>query len=80
MTPSPAPPDGLQRAPLDIYKKIAVVRSVDDTVSYEDSQGRQQTISGLGNEAISAVRWYHNLYSNIRNTCLPANVGRKTTY
>ena len=56
MTPSPTPPaDGLQRAPLDIYKKIAVVRSADDTVTYEDSQGRQQTISGLGDEAISAV-------------------------
>lgn len=58
MTPSPVPPsDGLQRAPLDIYKKIAIVRSTDDTVHYEDSQGRQQTISGLGDEAISAVRF-----------------------
>ena len=56
MTPAPTPTDGLQRAPLDVYKKIAVVRSADDSVTYEDSQGRIQRISGLGNEAISAVR------------------------
>lgn len=57
MTPSPTPTDGLKRAPLDIYKKLAVVRSADDTILYEDSQGREQRITGLGGEAISAVRF-----------------------
>ncbi len=59
MTPSPtpaAPEDGLQRAPLDVYKKIAVVRCTEDSVVYEDSQGRLQRITDLGDEALSAVR------------------------
>lgn len=55
MTPAPAATDGLQRAPLDIYKQVAIVRSAEDTVLYEDSQGRQQRIT-LGDEALSAVR------------------------
>jgi len=55
MTPPPAPSEGLQRAPLDTYKQIAVVRNANDTVVYQDSQGKLQRITGLGNEAISAV-------------------------
>ncbi len=57
MSPSPAPTDGLQRAPLDTYKQLTVVRSKNDAVVYEDSQGRQQRITGLGDEAISAVSY-----------------------
>lgn len=57
MSPSPAPIDGLQRAPLDTYKLLTVVRSKNDAVEYEDSQGRQQRITGLGDEAISAVSY-----------------------
>lgn len=59
MSPPSATEDGLQRVPLDIYKKLAVVKSTDDTVVYEDSQGRQQRITGLGDEAITAVRSYY---------------------
>jgi hypothetical protein len=54
--PNPPPSSGLQRAPLDIYKKITVIRERGDCVVYEDSQGRLQTISNLGDEALSAVR------------------------
>mmetsp|Transcript_13777 Transcript_13777/g.25953 ORF Transcript_13777/g.25953 Transcript_13777/m.25953 type:complete len:619 (+) Transcript_13777:191-2047(+) len=55
MSPNPPPATGLQRAPLDIYKKITVIREKGDSVVYEDSQGRLQTISNLGDEALSAT-------------------------
>lgn len=55
MSPSPVPTTGLQRAPLDVYKKITVVREKGDSVVYEDSQGKLQTINDLGEEALSAV-------------------------
>lgn len=52
---TPVPPIGSQPAPLDVYKKITVIRDKDDCVVYEDSQGRLQRISNLGEEALSAV-------------------------
>jgi hypothetical protein len=52
---TPVPPTGSQPAPLDVYKKITVIRDKDDCVVYEDSQGRLQRISNLGEEALSAV-------------------------
>jgi len=55
MTPTPPPTAGLQRAPLDVYKKVTVIREKGDSVSYEDSQGNQQTILELGEESLAAV-------------------------
>lgn len=49
------PTAGVQPAPLDVYKKITVIRDKDDCVIYEDSQGRLQRISNLGEEALLAV-------------------------
>ena len=46
---------GLKRAPLDVYKKVAIVRKPGDTVVYEDSQGRVQCITDLGVAALAAV-------------------------
>mmetsp|Transcript_8492 Transcript_8492/g.9340 ORF Transcript_8492/g.9340 Transcript_8492/m.9340 type:complete len:636 (-) Transcript_8492:57-1964(-) len=54
MSPPAAPAATVQRAPLDVYKKIAVVRSSEDSVVYEDAQGKLQRITGLGDEALSA--------------------------
>jgi hypothetical protein len=54
MTPAPPAP-GLQRAPLDVYKKITVIRRPEDTVVYEDSHGRLQRITDLGDSALTAV-------------------------
>lgn len=55
MTPRPPPAAGLQRAPLDVYKKITVIREKTDSVTFEDSQGQLQHIKDLGEEALSAV-------------------------
>jgi len=55
MSPTPPPTAGLQRAPLDVYKKITVIRENGDSVSYEDSQGKRQTVQDLGEEALSAI-------------------------
>jgi hypothetical protein len=56
MSPTPPPTAGLlQRAPLDVHKKITVIRENGDSVSYEDSQGQLQTIQDLGEGALSAV-------------------------
>lgn len=52
---TPVPPLGSQPAPLDVYKKITLIRDKDDCVVYEDSQGRLQRISNLGEEALAAV-------------------------
>ena len=54
MTPAPPAP-GLQRAPLDVYKKITVIRRPEDTVVYEDSHGRLQRITDLGDSALTAT-------------------------
>ena len=51
----PAPAAGLQRAPLDVYKKITVIRKPEDTVVYEDSHGKLQRITDLGDSALTAV-------------------------
>lgn len=56
MSPTTPPPaTGLKRAPLDVYKKITVIRDKSDSISYEDSQGKVQHIKDLGEEALSAV-------------------------
>jgi hypothetical protein len=56
MSPPTPPAAGLQRAPLDVYMKITVIRDKSDSVTFEDSQGKLQHIKDLGEEALSAVR------------------------
>jgi hypothetical protein len=67
---TPIPPSGSQPAPLDVYKKITVIRDKDDCVVYEDSQGRLQRISNLGEEALSAVSLAYILVPLLLNHCV----------
>jgi len=45
----------LQRAPLDVYKKITIIRNSTDSVVYEDSEGKMQRITDLGDAALAAA-------------------------
>ena len=60
--PSASSTAGLKRAPLDVYKKVTIIRKQGDTVVYEDSQGRVQCITDLGDAALAAVRFYSTLW------------------
>ena len=55
--PNPATPGLIQRAPLDVYKKIRIIRNPNDSLEYEDSNGRLQRITDLGESALAAVRF-----------------------
>ena len=67
-TPSTTP--GLQRAPLDVYKKITIVRNSGDSVVYEDSNGNEQRISDLGNAALAVVSALSIIYLCFFYYCL----------
>jgi hypothetical protein len=59
----PAPPIlGLKRAPIDVYKKVSVLRSSTDFVVYEDSEGRLQRINDLGQSEAAEVCNEHNCF------------------
>jgi len=54
MAPTAAPVLGLKRAPIDVYKKLSVLRSSTDFVVYEDSEGKLQRINDLGTHSEEA--------------------------
>lgn len=65
--PAPSPTPGLQRAPLDVYRKITVIRDKTDSVTFEDSSGEVQTVQDLGEEAFSAVSFgIFNLFTRFK--------------
>ena len=43
-------------AALNIYKKVALVRRLADTLTFEDKEGRLQVVSDLGEAASTSVR------------------------
>jgi len=55
MSPPTAPTGHVQRAPLDVYKKITIVRKSTDSVVYETSDGKLKRFSDLGEAALAAV-------------------------
>jgi len=52
---SPTQTTGLKRAPLDVYKKVTIIRKSGDTVAYEDSQGKVRLITDIGDAALTAT-------------------------
>ena len=48
----------IKRPPLDVYKKIVIVRKPSDCVTYEDSEGKLQTITDLTDAATTAVSFF----------------------
>lgn len=52
---APTKPGLVARPPLDAYKKVAIIRSKTDGISYEDAEGNIQRISDLGDAATTAA-------------------------
>lgn len=68
---------GLKRAPIDVYKKVSVLRSPTDFVVYEDSEGRLQRINDLGqSEAVVVGYFCEFIYLDRRK----AGILNKTVY
>ena len=56
MAPSVPPKAGLvARPPLDVNKKVAIIRKPTDGIVYEDVDGKLQRISDLGKAATTSV-------------------------
>ena len=45
----------IKRPPLEVYKKITVVRKASDAVTYEDADGNLQTITDLTDASTTMV-------------------------
>lgn len=60
----------IKRPPLDVYKKIVIVRKPSDSVTYEDSEGNLQTITDLTNASTTVVRFFLHLFHVFINTFL----------
>jgi hypothetical protein len=49
-------------AALNVYKQVALIRKSTDTLTFEDEEGKIQTISDLGEAACSWVRVFKALH------------------